>query len=57
MKADLVVKNGHVVTPRETFEGGVAIARARSSRSAQRLAAARISGFCGVETCVPLMRR
>jgi dihydroorotase-like cyclic amidohydrolase len=26
MKADLVVKNGHVVTPREIFEGGVAIA-------------------------------
>jgi allantoinase len=26
MKADLVVRNGHVVTPRDTFEGGVAIA-------------------------------
>jgi allantoinase len=26
MKADLVVKNGHVVTPTQTFEGGVAIA-------------------------------
>jgi hypothetical protein len=25
MKADLVVKNGHVVTPQQTFEGGVAI--------------------------------
>ena len=25
MKADLVVKNGHVVTPQETFKGGVAI--------------------------------
>ncbi len=26
MRADLVVKNGHVVTPEQTFEGGVAIA-------------------------------
>jgi allantoinase len=26
MKADLVVKNGYVVTPQETFKGGVAIA-------------------------------
>mgnify|MGYP001221452886 CR=1 FL=1 len=25
MKADLVIKNGHVVTPDGTFEGGVAI--------------------------------
>src|SRR5207253_10595525 len=30
MKADLVVKNGHVVTPQETFKGGVAITDGKS---------------------------
>ena len=32
MAADLVIKNGWVVTPEETFQGGVAISGERNRR-------------------------